>query len=186
MIKLSILGIEFESDKHRYRDDGFVKDIHEHSAKIYQEFGDNPETYYIKLLLREEEMPLVSGNTMSRDNSDPIEIISFYQHFDSHLKEVFVRGHEETHALKKMCKLDLLQEKITCFGLDVEMLPGSDVELIADIGGLYAVILHGFDTLSITSFLSNRGENGKIILGIYRKFLESENAQLKNNTQRAY
>src|SRR4030042_1425130 len=104
MIKLFILGIEFESESYYYRDDGFVNDIHKHGADIYQEFGDNSDTYYLQLALHEREIPLVSGNTMCRDNSYPIKIISFYLHSDSPLKETFVRGHEETHALEKMGK----------------------------------------------------------------------------------
>lgn len=178
LINLSILGIQFESETHLYRDDGFIADVHKHAAKVYKEFGDDPDAYARNRTLEEGKLPLASGLTLVHPTytftSVLTHVISFYQHCDSALKEIFVRGHEETHVLFHTERHDLIQKILAILGLNTDIKAYSDVELIADIGGLYAVIWHGFDSSSIISFLSKRG---KTILEIYQNLIDQNKRQ---------
>ncbi|MEK6820242.1 MAG: hypothetical protein AABX71_00850 [Nanoarchaeota archaeon] len=171
-IDLKVLGIKFQSENYCFRDDGFVEDIHAHARKVNQEFGDDPASYDLEVSLN-EKLPLVGGLTRVRNASQPIPVIICYYHQDSPLKEIFVRGHEETHALQEMGRLHLLQERLVALRLKIDIGAYSDNELIADIGGLYAVIKHGFPSLLIMPFLDKEGKDK--ILEFYLEFLGSKN-----------
>lgn len=170
-IDLEILGIQFQSDIYFFRDDGFVEDVHTHARKVNQEFGDDPNSYDSGVALN-GKLPLVGGLTRVRRASNPIPVIIFYHHYDSRIKETFVRGHEETHVLQEIGNIHLLKEKLIPLKLNIDFAT-IDNELIADIGGLYALIRQEFSPLLIMPFLDK--ENKSKILELYLELLGSKN-----------
>ncbi len=180
-ISLSRLGIEFETDDYFFRDDGYVDDIHEHSRKVYEEFGDNPNSYDLQILAREGKLPQASGKTMNNHTLSPSPIIIFYLRCKTPLKQIFVIGHEETHVLSTAYRIDLLKEEFSKMGLNIDFGPyfGLDEyeeeELIADIGGLYAAIKQGFSTEEILSFLEKDNRLG--VLVVYQKALNFQSTK---------
>lgn len=174
LIKLPILGIEFNSEEYIFIDNGFVKDVNSQGMKNYEKFGDNPENYVRDNTLGDGKLPEAYGLTQVPPNQlSPIKVIICYQNRESLLEETFIRGHEETHALEKMREIHLIERKLSNIGININLFLEKDCELIADFGGLYAVISYGFESEEILSFLSGYGERGKILSKIYINYLDS-------------
>jgi len=68
----------------------------------------------------------------------------FYQ-ASNYLEEIARRAHEETHALHRLGRLELLQEKLDEIGLKIDIM-GCSPEAIAEIGSHYALKRQGYSS----------------------------------------
>jgi len=149
-LNFSMLEIIAESENHSLRDDGFVPNISEHSRKVYREFMGNDEGY--EELTKQFSQTEPAGRFMYIRNGDNNIWIIFYKHAD-HGTEIVKRGHEETHVLHGIGQIELLQQLLAQKGLDISLVryanfeecSDDERELVANIGGLYAMENKGFD-----------------------------------------
>lgn len=149
IIKLEMLSLETEIPKgYKFYDDGFVDNVFYHYSKILFKYSKgsallNPE-FYEFLFLKYQGISLEGMSLLSED---PKACHIFYKKsksYDADLKDIFIRGHEETHVLsffKKDKELsDLIKRDLN---LDIDLSTISDSETIADIGGSYALLNQG-------------------------------------------
>lgn len=153
-IHLPTLNISFEApDNILFRDDGIVDDKGFHTKEVYKEYGAHLSWYqnirWNKII---SKIISSSGGThlnIPLINDREINIIYYMKpKLSPEINFPFIRGHEETHALHYMGHINLLLEKLPC-KYDVNSNPRKctlhEKELIADLGGLYALQLTGYN-----------------------------------------
>ncbi|MBU0907785.1 MAG: hypothetical protein KKD18_04915 [Nanoarchaeota archaeon] len=145
-IHLSALGIETESERYAYRDDGFVEDVVGHMQKVHKEF-------------KQDACPIIlfegpyAGMTWPIIDTSPKLLVTCYVHEKDPARELFTRGHEETHVLHRIGQMELLLERLRKKGFDVDLsrymepsgnptLDAEAKEVLADIGGFYGALAH--------------------------------------------
>jgi hypothetical protein len=133
-----------------YRDLGYVKNPLEFSDSIEKEF-DSPSKERRDISFKE------GGNVyggdckvfgFNKDGEERMLVTIHYKCPDEDFFNKFIRGHEETHAVFYCFPAleDLEKEIKNQFNLKgyLSELSGEDVEVLAHIGGLRAVSLHGY------------------------------------------
>jgi hypothetical protein len=85
------------------------------------------------------------GKCTTRADSSGNQIISIsYITLLSPKMRSFTKGHEETHALQRMGVIRALEKALEHSGINTKTLNELDDEVVADIGGRYALFINGF------------------------------------------
>jgi hypothetical protein len=164
---LDALGFEFESE-YSFRDDGYVRDVVEHTIKVNRELNPNEDIRMKMELYREES--LASGSLPKgmavQSITHPSTIVIFYAKQPTPEENLMVRAHEQTHALHWMRRHDLLERELLERGYNVRISPPSFFspeadEKVAAIGSFYALERSGLSIEQIRDLISKRGENGE-------------------------
>lgn len=155
--KFEVLGIEAPLrllqvyEDHGFVDDlpGWVLDVSSRDSFIKLEKmllkTLNPQAYEDKQRIRRESYKGLLGATVTPkievDFLRVEEVHIAYIDQGSDLLNTKIRGHEETHALEKLGKISLLEEKIAKYGVK---LGDSDDEEVAEIGSVYGLLRTGY------------------------------------------
>ena len=128
--EFDILGLKIPLQPiQKYHDCGFLND-EEFRLKFDSTTYGKSEEYYKKC-----------GGKCT-DYGGSVEI--FCRDYNNPLKNIIVKGHEETHALKALGKLKKLEKAINEF-LNIKIkLSELEEETMADIGGIYAAKKAGY------------------------------------------
>ncbi len=148
----------------RYVDDGYVADLAEYALHRRLETSKiTPEAQRAWLEKYKSDYKNISGITISREFSgfflDKEEVRIAYLNYGDTMLNCFVRGREETYALKELGQLGKLEEitKAT-FGLSISHLK---LAKIKDIGGVYGLLRKGYTSQEIIRCRRKVGENMK-------------------------
>ena len=153
-LNFSMLEILVQSEDNSFRDDGFVQDIDEKSGEIYKERGSSPRPIEGDVKPSEYTPKGRIAEVIDEDSGKRVgcTYIIFYEHSDP-ITELHVRGYLETQVLHFIGELNLLQQKLHQSGLKIDLtkFPNydecdqNDRELVAHIGGFYAMEKNGVD-----------------------------------------
>ena len=134
MIKLEMLGIELPSIPFvKYHDDGFVNSINDYTDKLNEIYGRQRKHYNFDSI----------GRHLIRRKRKTVHYHIFYEDIGP-VSNAHVREHEETHFLDSIHKLETLEKKILKeANIRIKFRKIEDKEIIAFIGGIYAVLKSG-------------------------------------------
>ena len=181
-VNLEALGFEFESE-YLFRDDGYVKDVVEHTIKVNGELNPNEDIRMKMELYREEAVAsgsLPKGMAV-QSITHPSTIVIFYAKQPTPEENLMVRAHEQTHALHWMRRHDLLERGLLERGYYITISPHSFLfpeadEKVASIGSFYALERSGLTAQQIRDLISKSGESGEDEL--FRTYKQSMNFPL--------
>lgn len=131
-------GVEIElDDSFRFRDHGYVESPVDYFNALYPN-GKRVEENGKTLGICGKRTMVESGRRIS-------SLHICYINHENPAYNLHIRGHEETHALFGVGRIDVLQERILRdLGKIIDFPKISDHEVIADIGGMYATSRGGF------------------------------------------
>jgi hypothetical protein len=174
-IRLSALGIEFDApDNLHYHDDGLVSSVIGHSYRLHKKYGAKPQDTLYRRILDSKFIPnfllmklrgrcfCVFPGKSEKDRNYTLEDavndgkeVNIHTYVrDDLCKETIIKtkGHEETNALLKINKLDLLKEALKKDGIQSSDLDKLGEEVICDIGGIYATVRRSLESEEEQSF----------------------------------
>ena len=151
--KLEILGIEFPLSKNQeFSDDGFVNSLKDYKIWLLKRYT----SYQPEEELNKGEF----GTTGTFRVSANVYYHIAYTNQGDEGRNINTRAHEETHVLNDLGHLDLLTAKILDdlnINLDLSLINlFNEKELIADIGGIYALYKRKIDPYNIKKFRSKK------------------------------
>lgn len=163
-IRLETLGLDIPIDKCvDFQDLGYMKDI---SAKV----ADICVIHQEQIIECDKR---AEGFTLTfRDDNNHLWIYIGYKRKKLPVVNMIVRAHEETHALQRMRRLNLLEDALEREFNTSIMLSSYEEEIVAEIGALYALYKHGVSKLGCwAASLYNRDlfNAANRILGLIRK-----------------
>ncbi|MBR9704838.1 hypothetical protein GOV12_05480 [Candidatus Pacearchaeota archaeon] len=183
-LEFEILRIKTKSNYHQFRDDGFVDNMFDHYRKIWKEMHGSLDSFddHVK---RSDGIYDTDKNRTKEPEGAALNYllqngklwIIFYKKF-SPREKIRKRAHEETHVLHGTWNLSLLEEKmkklgvnipLTCFP-DYSSCSEEEKEIVASLGGYYALHKRGIDLFSIED--DNIHDFEKKALKIYRDALQ--------------
>lgn len=152
-ILLKVLGIEVPvNDNIEYHDDGFVSSIEVYKKRLLKRYNNNTNN------LNKD-----CSGTFGRFESDgKIHHHIAYLNQEHNSLNIQTRAHEETHVLDSLGYLDLLEKKIIdefMVGISFGLIKCFDnffkdkSEIIAEIGGIYALCKSGISPENIKNFV---------------------------------
>jgi hypothetical protein len=158
---LKILGIQSPlRDKEEFYDDGFVASLQEYKAGLLKKYN----SYQPEEVLNSKDF----GTTGTFWVGDRIYYHIAYIDQGSEVRNLNTRAHEETHVLADSGSLELLIHRILIdlnLTLNLSLINEPDKrDVIAEIGGIYAVLKSGMDPENIKEF---RAEQFQAALRIY-------------------
>ena len=152
-VRLRALGLSvIIQDEHFYSDDGHVGNMGAYLARLHQRYGATPLGPDDFMLARRT---LGVCRWFMRGGIDRptkhVHIATVRQR--SLADDLFIRGHEETHALKRFGRSSALNALVRQFGADPSILKRHDEEVLASIGGLLACLRRGVSLEQLSASL---------------------------------
>jgi len=145
-VKLSATGLEFEvQDGFHYHDDGLVPNMREHSKKLDEMYGefhtsdfdDNPSADGRYRILFDKPYPSVEDTL---NNGGKVDAHIYVSQGHSELITAFYKGHEETHILLHLNKLELLKAALKDRRISADTMEQEQEEVICHIGGFLSMM----------------------------------------------
>lgn len=126
-----------------YHYHGFVKSVFEFVERLSEKYND--DRFLDSLLIKQETSESPPGVCLDFYTGQwPFRtkhVHVFYEHQDSEAENIFLKAHEETHALNHFGKIIYLERKIRKSGRKLaKRLKKLKIESRANIGGLYALL----------------------------------------------
>lgn len=144
-VKLLATGLEFQvEDTFHYHDDGLVPNIVEHIKRLERKYGGILLTEYCDIKCK--GITYISYNAPYRSleevlrNKGEVDVHIFVLQGMEELPTVFCKGHEETHILLSLNRLEILKSKLSANGIASDGIEAEHKEVICDIGGFLAVM----------------------------------------------
>ncbi|OIO61991.1 hypothetical protein COY26_00440 [Candidatus Woesearchaeota archaeon CG_4_10_14_0_2_um_filter_33_10] len=166
---LKILGITLPIGHiDKYHDDGFVESILKHSLKLNKKYGKTNSDCDIKACKR-----AVGTSYRVCINHRIFYYHIFYVKQPIESANIFVRAHEETHALNAFEQLDTLAEKLLEEQrVKINFKEIDESEVIANLGSLYALYARGIPQSEIEWLYTMYGndDSGTTAKRIYKQF----------------
>jgi len=137
--KLEVLGFEVPiSLFSAYHDDGFVQDVYEHTRNLNRFYGTSPNIV-LQEIVDKTFKDKVKGSCRVGRGILRKHVHIYYLDLGNDYENIEIRAHEETHALSKFGRLDLLENALRAEqGVDIS-LDSLDPEIVACLGELYAL-----------------------------------------------
>jgi len=152
LAELSVLGIYaplhfFEY----YHDDGYVDSIEDHFFMLVEKYGQEHQ-------VSRDKIRKTLGGYLHYEGM-------FFSHHHIYYKRVnepdifFIRGHEETHFLERIWKLNLLEDKLKPFtNRTIDFGEVIDSESRCNIGGVYALIKNNVPIKEVFEIIKSRSQ----------------------------
>ncbi len=135
-VHLRALEIDVEvADDRVYHDDGYVDSIYDYLEKLHSKYDSREE-----FLASGKDYRRCLGvcQSFKREQDGKKHIHVAYLTSGREVDDIFIRAHEETHALKRMGKSSALNPFLKREGLSTKIIKDSNEEVVASIGGLLA------------------------------------------------
>lgn len=135
------LGLEVRlGENQSYRDEGFVSNLEERIGSICKEYGMDPSGDSV---IKDKD---AMGFCVYIQDGNKQHVHILYRRLVDKTSNLFIRGHEETHAILRLKKAHSLFWELFKQGNIPPLFRflKKDFESVADIGGLLAVEKAGF------------------------------------------
>jgi hypothetical protein len=163
--KLEILDIPITlNENEEFWDDGFVDSMRDYKIKLLKKYNSyQPEEELSKKVFGTHGTFWVGPKTYYH--------IAYEDQLED-IRNINTRAHEETHVLTELGYLDILTNKMKCSKINLDlnlMLMFNERELIAELGGIYAIQKLGINPRSIMQF---RDKTFQSALDLYEKAIQ--------------
>jgi len=152
-VRMKALGITVPLGKNKfYSDDGHVDDLKKHNEILIKKYKGNSiptGDAFGQCYLAKENLNLYFNNRKIFSINLRNYVHIYYSKFQDDPTDIFIRSHEETHALEKLGKLkylflDMLKNSDIGSVIDsILFLIKNEEEELADFGAVYALRKRG-------------------------------------------
>lgn len=166
---------------HMYHDDGLVESIGEQTRVLKERYGLNGFPDSTDVAAR-----YVVGKEGGITHHHVFHLELGKQH---HPLQMILRGHEETHALSGIGRLDLLEDALLRWNTYMRLVGVSNQELVADIGGIHALCIRGIPPSLMHNYARTLGPSFQDAIdaydeyrvsGLKARFIRATKALVKN------